>query len=166
MFKDGKLFGKINLFDFAIVILVIILIIAGATKFKTFDKTVDASAMGKIQYTFLIKDVRSYTADALESGDAVFDSATNINIGTITNVKKEPAKVTKSLADGSTKIFENEYKNDVILTIETPGTMSNTGYFANKSIELKVGSEKEIETLYMTSLGRVASISYIESEEN
>lgn len=165
MFKDGKLFGKINLFDFAIVVLVIILIIAGATKFKTFDKTVDASAMGKIQYTFLIKDVRSYTADALVSGDIVFDSATNINIGTITNVKKEPAKVTKSLADGSTKIFENEYKNDVILTIETPGTMSNTGYFANKSIELKVGSEKEIETLYMTSLGKVASISYIESEK-
>lgn len=165
MFKDGKLFGKINLFDFAIVILVIILIIAGVTKFKTFDKTVDASAMGKIQYTFLIEDVRSYTADALKSGDTVFDSATNINIGTITNVKREPAKVVKNLADGATKIFENEYKNDVILTIETPGTMSNTGYFANKSIELKVGSEKEIETLYMTSLGKVTSISYIESEK-
>lgn len=165
MIKNGKLFGKINLFDFAIILLIVALIIAGVTKFKTFDKTVDASSMGKIRYTFLIKDVRSYTADSLASGDAVFDSATNINIGTIVDVQKSPAKVVKTLANGSISTFENEYKNDILLTIETAGTMSNAGYFANKSIELKVGSEKEIETLYTASLGKVASIQYIEAEK-
>lgn len=165
MIKNGKLFGKINLFDFAIILLIVALIIAGVTKFKTFDKTVDASSMGKIRYTFLIKDVRSYTADSLVSGDAVFDSATNINIGTIVDVQKSPAKVVKTLANGSISTFENEYKNDIVLTIETSGTMSNAGYFANKSIELKVGSEKEIETLYTACLGKVASIQYIEAEK-
>ena len=62
------------------------------------------------------------------------------------------------------KLKEKEFKNDIILTIETPGTVTDSGYYANKSIELKVGSEKEIETRYATTSGKVTSINYNEGE--
>ena len=164
MIRNGKLFGKINLFDAAIVLLLVILIIAGVSKFKTFNETVDASDLGKITYTITIYNVRDYTANAFISGDSVYDSGTNVNIGVIKNVEKIPAQSIKTLVDGSVKILENKYKNDVILTIETPGTVTDVGYYANKSIELKVGSEKEIETRYATTFGKITSINYNEGE--
>ena len=164
MIKDGKLFGKINLFDAAILLLLLALVIAGISKFRTFNKSIDASALGKITYTVMIYNVRDYTADAFVSGDSVYDSGTNVNIGVIKNVEKRPAQSIKTLVDGSVKVLENEFKNDIILTIETPGTVTDSGYYANKSIELKVGSEKEIETRYATTSGKVTSINYNEGE--
>lgn len=162
MIKNGKLFGKINIIDAGVVLLIIVLLLVGMLKFKTFDKKIDASATGKITYTVIIKNVREYTVDAFVSGDTVFDSGTNVNIGKIVKVETQNATIAKSLANGNVKIIENPYKKDIILTIETPGTASQVGYFANKSIELKIGSEKTIETLYATTLGKIGSIEYNE----
>ena len=162
MIKDGKLFGKINLFDAVILFLIIILIIAGITKFSTFNQAVDANSAGKITYQFIINNVRDYTANAFQSGDSVFDSQTGINIGTIRKVQIQDAGTIKSLASGKTVVAENPYRRDVVLTIETPGSSTENGFFANKSIELKVGSEKNIETLYATTYGKVKSINYYE----
>lgn len=162
MIKNGKLFGKINLFDAMILFLIIILIIAGALKFKTFNETVDASTVGKITYNLLVRNVRDYTVQSFVSGDVVYDSGTNINIGTITNIEERNSKTIKSLSDGTTQIIENPYKKDVILTVETPGTANDSGYYANKSIELKVGSEKKIETLYSSTTVEIISVAYEE----
>ena len=164
MLKNGKLFGKVNLFDAAIIILVLILVIVGISKFKIFDSTVDSNSSGKIKYTVLINDVRDYTIKALQSGDIVYDTTTDINIGKITNIESRNAKTIKSLASGQAIVAENPYRKDIILTIETPGSNTNNGYFANKSIELKVGSEKKIETLYTMSMGKISSIEYVEGE--
>ncbi len=162
MIKDGKLFGKINLFDFGIILLIIALVIVGALKFKTLDETVDASTPGKIKYTVEINGVRDYTWHAYVSGDAVYDSSTNVYIGNIVNVDATSSKAFSSLEDGKTKELENPYRYDVVLTIETPGTVTDSGYYANKSIELKVGSEKNIETRYVKNLGKIGSIEYSE----
>ena len=164
MIKDGKIFGKINIFDFAILILIVALILVGTLKFRTLDKTVDSSNLGKITYTFLINNVREYTANAFVSGDALYDSSTDVNIGVITNVSATPSKSFLSTQDGSLKEMENPYKYDITLTVETPGTVTDSGYYANKSIELKVGSEKNIETLYAKTLGKIGSIIYSEGE--
>lgn len=162
MIKNGKLFGKINLIDAGVILLIMVLLVAGTLKFKTFNKKIEASAVGTITYTVIINNVRDYTAGAFVSGDTVFDSGTNVNIGTIRNVEAKTALIAKNLADGTVKMIENPYKKDVILTIEVPGTASDTGYFANRSIELKIGSEKNIETRYATTLGKIGSIEYNE----
>lgn len=160
--RNGKLFGKFNLFDIAILILILALIAFGIIKYRTLDKTVDTSASGSIIYTMMISNVRDYTVDAFVIGDTVFDSGTNVNIGKITNVESRPTKLVRVLKDGTAKVLENEYRNDIILTIETVGSSTNEGYYANKSIELKVGSEKEIETKYAKTYGKISSITYNE----
>ena len=164
MIKDGKLFGKINLFDVGILVLLVVLVGAGLSKFRTFGKAIDVSTLGRITYTMEIYDVRDYTANGFISGDNVYDSGTNVNIGVIKNIETRPAQSIRTLADGSVKILENDFKKDVILTIETVGTVTDLGYFANKSIELKVGSEKTIETRYIVASGRITSINYTEGE--
>lgn len=165
MIKNGKLFGKFNLFDIAILILVVALIGFGAIKYKTLDKTVDTSAGGNIVYTMTILGVRDYTIDAFAIGDLVFDSGTNVNIGKIQNIESRPSKLVRVLKDGSAKVVENEFRKDMILTIETAGSSTNEGYYANRSIELKVGSEKEIETKYAKTNGKISSITYNEKGE-
>jgi len=162
--SDGKLFGKINLFDIAILLLIIILLVAGVSKFKTFNQTVDSNSAGKITYTLVISNVRPYTVDAFQSGDNVFDNLTDINIGRIIDVQSRDARIIKSLENGKTIIAQNEYKKDIILTIETPGSSTSNAYFANKSVELKVGSEKTIDTLYATTLGKIEKIVYTGEE--
>ena len=106
-------------------LLIIALIIAGAAKFKILDETVDASRMGSIIYEVTIYNVRDYTAKAFMSGDTVYDSGTAVNIGNIRKVETKPSKVIRTLANGQSKVLENQYKNDVILTIEAPGTMTD-----------------------------------------
>ena len=105
MIKNGKLFGKINLIDAGVILLIIVLLVAGTLKFKTFNKKIEASAMGTITYTVIINNVRDYTAEAFVSGDTVFDSGTNVNIGTIKNVETKAALVAESLADGTIKMM-------------------------------------------------------------
>lgn len=162
MIKEGKLFGRINIFDFLIVVLVIALIAVGFLKFRTFNKTVDTDSKGKITYTYIINDVRRYTLDALKSGDSVFDSLTDVCIGKIVKIDSEDATNIDSLEDGKSIVSENKYKKDIILTIETPGSSTKEAFFANKSIELKVGSQKVVETLYASVNGRIGSIVYSE----
>lgn len=164
MIKEGKLFGKINLFDAAILLLIVALIIAGITKFKTFNETVDAETPGKINYTLIINNVRDYTVLAFASGDVVYDSGTANKIGVVKNVEAKNARMARVLGNGTVKILDNPYRKDLILTIETPGTETDSGYYANKSTELKVGSEKGIETCYATTQGRIGSIVYSEGE--
>ena len=164
MIKEGKLFGKINIFDFLIVVLIIALVAVGFLKFRTFNNKVDTSSKGKIKYTYIINNVRDYTLKALQSGDTVFDTLTDVNIGKITNIDVRDARDIKSLENGESIVSENEYKKDIILTIETPGSSTSDAYFANKSIELKVGSEKALETLYAAVHGRIASIVYSDGE--
>lgn len=162
--KNGKLFGKVNLFDVAVILMILFLVIAGFTKFKTFNKAVDGGSMGKVIYTFIINDVRNYTSKAFASGDSVFDTMTDINIGKIINVETRDARIVKGLATGKSIVTENPYKNDIILTIEAPGSVTDSAYFANKSVELKVGSEKKIETLYATVSGKIGSIVYTDEK--
>ena len=139
-----------------------VLLIVGTLKFRTLDKMVDASTPGKIIYTIEVNNVRDYTVNSFQSGDKVFDSLTNVYIGDIMKVESSSAKIEDALENGDTKLLENPYKADLILTIETPVT--DVGYYANKSIELKVGSEKTFETKYVKTLGKVSSIEYIEGE--
>lgn len=164
MFKNGKIFGKVNLLDGTVLVLVIALLIAGALKFRTFNKTVDSNSNGKVVYTFIINNVREYTLSAFKSGDNVFDGMTDVNIGHIIKVDAKDANIINALADGTTILSDNPYKKDIILTIEAPGSSTSTAYFANKSIELKIGSEKNIKTLYAETAGKIASIEYIEGE--
>ena len=50
----------------------------------------------------------------------------------------------------------NKYK--LILVIETDGVENENGFYANKTVELKVGSEKTIETLYIKTTGKITKI--------
>lgn len=149
---------KFNIID-AAVLLVIVLVIWGASiKFGKYNVKTDESSEGTILYTIDITNVRDYSLQAYQSGDTVFDSLTGVNIGTIQKIESADAVSYENREDGKLVKVVNPYKKDIVLYIETPGTVENNAYYANKSIELKVNSQKAIETKYVKTTGIISNI--------
>ncbi len=149
---------KINIIDLLVVLVVILLIVAAYVKFGKYNVKTEDSSQETITYTVDVYSVRDYTAQAYQSGDIVFDSLTGVNIGVIKDVQMSDAVTYEPAQDGKLVKATNPYKKDLVITIETPGTVENNAYYANKSIELKVNSQKAIETKYAKTTGTISSI--------
>lgn len=150
---------KINIVDVSVVLVVIILIIASCIKFKTYN----ASAIGEneekiIEYSMLIESVREYTTNMVEVGDVVFDSQTNTKVGKIIDKQVINATTYEKVESGEFIKVEIPDKYDVILLIETPGSVNDSGFFANKSVEIKVGSEKTVSNLFVETTGKITGV--------
>lgn len=156
--KNGKIFGKINIIDFFVLLLIVLLIIGAIMKFGKFNNKTEESSNQVLEYKFEVKNIREFTINAIESGDIVYDSQTGVNIGTIKNVERRHAETYDVTDEGKTILVDNPYKYDMTLTIETPGTIEKDAYYANKTIELKMDSEKKIETKYVKTTGKVSEI--------
>lgn len=139
-------------------VVIITLIIGAVLKFGKFNSNSNENIAQTIEYKLEVDNIREYTVDGIKSGDMVYDSQTGVNIGTITNVEVTNAKTYESTSTGETIIVTNPYKYDMVLTIETPGSITESSYYANKTIELKVDSTKTIETKYVKTTGRFIEI--------
>lgn len=159
MFKDGKLFGKINIVDIAVILIVIILIVCATIKFRKFNQKTADSASQTIVYQIDVQNVREYTLEMIKSGDTIYDEQTGVNIGEVVDITSKPAETFETLPSGEVVEVYNPYRFDIVLTIETPGTVETNAYYANKSIELKVNSTKVIETKYLKTTGTISNIS-------
>lgn len=149
---------KINIVDLLVVIVIITLIVAASVKFSKYNTKTEESTETTILYTMNVLNVREYSADAYKSGDTVYDSLTGVNIGTIKDVTQTEAVTYEITEDGGLSKIINPYRRDLVLYIETPGTVENNAYYANKSIELKVNSQKAIETKYAKTTGTISNI--------
>ncbi len=149
---------KFNIIDVAVLLVVILVIWGASLKFGKYNEKTDESSEGTILYTINIENVRDYSLQAYQSGDVVFDSLTGVKIGTIQNIESFDAVTYENSEDGELVKVVNPYKKDIILYIETPGTVENNAYYANKSIELKVNSQKAIETKYIKTTGIISNI--------
>jgi hypothetical protein len=158
MFKEGKIFGKINIIDFSVIVLIILLILTAYLKFGVLGKTNKVDESAKIIYDFKIPAVRMYTIDSVRIGDDVYDSQTSNYIGKVIDVKYTKAIQSIPKEDGTIVVTEMLDKYDMTITIETNGVENDKGYFANGNIELKVGGDIMIETKYAKSKGTIFRI--------
>ena len=88
MLKDGKLFGKINLIDFVIVL--IILAAVAFVAMKVVDKGNENAQLSQVHISFYADEVPEYVADALETDTSVLDSTENVTIGTVESFEVAP----------------------------------------------------------------------------
>jgi hypothetical protein len=149
---------KFNIIDVAVLLVVILVIWGASVKFGKYNVKTNESSEETIVYTMEIANVRDYSLQAYQSGDMVFDSLTGVNIGTIQKIEASDAVNYENRQDGKLVKVVNPYKKDIVLYIETPGTVENNAYYANKSIELKVNSQKAIETKYVKTTGIISNI--------
>jgi hypothetical protein len=149
---------KFNIIDVVFVIVVVLLIGIAGLKVSKYNVTKSNGEMNKIEYTITVFGVRQYTIDAIKVGDKVYDTQTKVNIGTIKDIKADEYLVNVESIKGKLLRASIPEKYALTLTIETDGLETDNSYFADRSVELKVGSEKAFETLYVKTNGTVMSV--------
>lgn len=159
--KKGKLFGRLNMIDF-IALVVIVLLIAGVgykyvfTGVKSVTNNPDL-----LQYTVSITDVRSYTADALEINDKIYDSKTDTYMGTIIKKEVKPYKDYITKTDGNVVLAEKPQRFEVLLTLEVPGVENAYGFLASGKRDINRQSTMQLESYIITVLSKVVDVKKI-----
>ncbi len=162
--KKKKCF-KLNIVDIVVLLVIVLVVGAAYIKFGKYNVKTETSSQETIVYNISIYNVRDYSAEAYRSGDVIFDSLTGVNIGVIEDVVMNDAVTYETAENGTLVKVTNPYKKDVVLTVKTPGTVEANAYYANKSIELKVNSQKTIETKYAKTTGTISSIDIESGDE-
>lgn len=121
MVKNGKLFGKINIFDCMILVLLLLLILGffaylgiGAIRDNSL---LQESALWEAEYKITLESVRSETVDSFKLGTAVYEADKKTQIGVISNIESEQAHVVMETFDGKAVKAPVEGKYDLTLTI-------------------------------------------------
>lgn len=79
--KNGKLFGKINIIDLLIIVVVLALVVFVAM--KVVDKNDETTGLTEVRISFFGEEVPDYVAAALKEGTSVLDSKENVTMGTV-----------------------------------------------------------------------------------
>ena len=88
----GRLFGKINIVDICVILIVVLAV--GLTYFK-FNKSAHSDVSNTDSYTQYVmqaQGVRKFTSESFLVGDKLYDEESDKYIGEIVWVKKEPGK--------------------------------------------------------------------------
>lgn len=150
---------KFNIIDILIVLLILILILVASIRFGNYNKTNDDTAkIDNFAYELKISGVRNYTIDAFEIGDILYDTQTSAEIGKIVKKDYRETKSYEATKNGKLKEVTVPNRFDLFLMVETEGIIDDSGYFAGRTVEIKVGVDKSIETLYAKSTGKIVEI--------
>ena len=124
--KNGKLFGKINVID-----LLIILILIAALALLAARKLGGESAAGnehRVRITFFGDNVNDFIPESLTIGDPVTEYSFDTDLGVLTGFDWEPAY--EMVYDGQSGEFLKQYTPNRIRltgTCETTGAMGDMG---------------------------------------
>jgi hypothetical protein len=117
----GKVFGKINLIDFTLILGVVIAIAIAFVFLTKQGKVVTVKEDKTIQYTMLVKAIRPEVAEFIKKGDIVKKQLTKNPIGTVKDVEIKPARVLIDTDEGKRIVTTSPVEVDASITIETMG---------------------------------------------
>lgn len=128
--KKGRLFGKINIIDLCIILLIVSAVAVTLIKFNAAGNGGNTEKNTEIVYTLKVASVRDYTVNQFVEGDNLYDDETGKYIGKIVSVEKKPDMVYVVKADGTYAISEKPERYDAYITVSANGSINEKGYFA------------------------------------
>lgn len=150
---------RFNWIDALVCLLVIALALGVFYKFVVSDKSGAASAEETITYVVQVPAGKASTLGAIQVGDTLYDSDGGNAIGTIVAVDAIPAETAVLLPDGTAEWGTIEGRYDTYITVEASGTITDSRqYMVNKTYQINVGSERNMNTLYRSFVGKIWAI--------
>lgn len=160
--KNGKIFGKINLVDF-LVVLVLVLFAAGVGIRLTSSAPTQKNSGANYEITLSVKGVRKYTADALEKMGKLTDNNGNDIIGEIVSVETTPYELQVGNAKGELNITTMPERYTCTVKIRTEsGFEKDDRRFISDGIELAVGRGMDIVTRELKTTGAITEVTQID----
>lgn len=156
--NNGKLFGKINIIDF-MVLLVILLMIAGVGyKFYMDGKQNAVNNSQLLEYKVSVINIRNFTADAVEADDKLYDNKTGSYMGKVIGKEVKPYREYITKTDGTVVLAEKPERLEVILTIQVPGVENNYSFLANGNRDINRQSLVYLDSRMISVEGRVVDV--------
>lgn len=154
---NGKLFGKINMIDFGIVLMVIVIAFAAYLKFGVLDQTGVSTELEPVRYTIELKNVRSEYLENIQIGDTIYDTG-GTEIGTITNVSSTDYEKALEMLDGTIIIAAVPDRYTTLVEVEAETVIKDGRYLVYKTYELGTGVSRIFNTKYIQLSGSVKEI--------
>ncbi|MCL2699711.1 MAG: DUF4330 domain-containing protein [Defluviitaleaceae bacterium] len=158
MDKNGKIFGKVSIFDLIIILLIIVVGFGSVYKF-TSERTNVEGGQRPLVYTIGIPNVRDFTLQYYQVGLRCFCSRTGEELGTITAVRSEPFMDVQPDLRGNALLVEVPGRIKIELDLETMGLETDRGFYAAGTFEIRAGSEIMFHTKYVDVTGVVERVS-------
>jgi len=155
--NKGRLFGKVNLLDCAVVLIVAAALIGAYLKFGVLQES-GTTELQPIRYTAEIANVRDFIFENLQVGDVLYESG-GVNIGTIVSLTAAGYKDAIGLTDGTLVTAEVPERYMVLIEVEAEATVVGGRYYIAKTSEIAVGSSRTFLSKYVACSGTVKEIS-------
>jgi hypothetical protein len=156
--KAGKIFNKMNIFDF-LFLLIIVFVIGIELKFGKAKIISFFIHPDNLNITIYMEEVSEYAVNAVKTGDVVVDSDTNSVFGNVNKLESGPSVCYTTDRNGQYKESAKPGYSSVYITIDGKGlyrdgekkngiSIDNTEYFIGKSVTLKVGNTIMYGSIY------------------
>ncbi|HEY3375697.1 MAG TPA: DUF4330 domain-containing protein [Candidatus Aquicultor sp.] len=119
--EKGRVFGRINLIDFTLIIGIVVIAVAVAVFATKSGKVVSIPENNTVDYTVIVKGIRPDVAGYIKVGDLAKKQMTQNPIGTVKKVVLKPAQEVIDTADGKKVLAVSPVEKDAYITIETKG---------------------------------------------
>lgn len=142
---NKKLFGKINIFDLAVILLLLVLVFGIGYKFLVLTREQRENTV-KITYDLKIKSVRDLTVNAFHIGDTVYHYKLDEAIGTVTSITPTEAKEVLPMPDGTVEIAPVEDRYDLIVSVKGNAVLQSDGNLMMGKAKIVEGIELRVST--------------------
>ena len=156
--ENGRLFGKISIIDVIVIILAIILACAVFARTSQKKAANINETMDKVTYTFKIENIRTETAEAVLAGDKLYDEGNGVYLGTVKKTNIDKAHKLAQTEDGTYVNGEAEGRSDLLMTIEADCRVVDGRYYSDRTAEISVNMEKDVQTKYVKFTGHITEI--------
>ncbi|MCL1846037.1 MAG: DUF4330 domain-containing protein [Defluviitaleaceae bacterium] len=130
MFKDSKLFGKINIIDLVLIIGLVGAAIFGGYQFRRGESIIAPTETHMFYVSFFAEEVEGFTAEVLRgnAGVNVFDHSRGVFLGTLESYDIQPAIIWNADHAGNTVQSDKPGFNSVTLTARIEAVSSEHGF--------------------------------------
>ncbi|MTI48650.1 DUF4330 domain-containing protein [Sporosalibacterium faouarense] len=143
--KKGRIFGKVNIVDFAVLMIVLLMVFGGVYKFSQISNTTQ-DYTEEISVTIEVKDIGSGLVEAITEGDILLDSVRGSEFGEVLSKSSvEPHQELVIGKDGKVEFKSIPGKYDVVLELKSPALVTEEGILIGRK-PMYIGSETRLKS--------------------
>ncbi len=145
--KNGKLFGRINIIDLSIIILLLAAALFVIYRADVFSPENTAASEDKILLTMYQEEAPAFAASNVKLGDPVSESFKNVSFGSVVSVETDNPVNWGADDEGNQIETQRDGYSSLTLKMEAPGksgpsglTIGGVKYYVGQILVIRVGT--------------------------
>ncbi|WP_461811873.1 DUF4330 domain-containing protein [Faecalimonas sp.] len=161
--EKGKIFGKINIIDMAIILIVIALFVGVGYKLffqKSNGVSEQPTKKEKVEVSFVVKGCTPEIKDSIKKGDKLIVN-NKLSDAEVTEVEVSNSKTTTVDEKGKLSVAENPLLVDIKIKVHVLADVSDAGATFNDEM-MKVNADFILETMSFYANAKIIEVSLVE----